>query len=40
MAMIHIPMCFVVFDDWKGEVKNRKIKGVCGCGCSFPEWGE
>lgn len=27
-GMIHIPMCFVVFNDCKGEVKIEKLRGV------------
>lgn len=32
MVMIHIPMCFVLFDGWRGEVKNGKIKRRVGVG--------
>lgn len=38
MAMIHIPICFVVFDDWKGEVKIEKLRGVW-VWVQFSEWG-
>ena len=38
MAMIHIPMCFVVFDDWKGEVKIEKLRSVW-VWVQFSEWG-
>ena len=38
MAMIHIPMYFVVFDDWKGEVKIEKLRGGW-VWVQFSEWG-